>query len=160
MTHFVVLVISLFAFWLLLSGFWDNSLLIFLGLVSSIFATWIETRCRKTSPLIFDIKFAFRFPLYIIWLCGQIWKANIDTAKRIWFPTKYPISPSLKKLKVSQSTDMGKTVYANSITITPGTVSMDIEDNTITVHALALESIKDLEAGTMDKKVTQLESSK
>lgn len=158
MLHFIFLVISLFSFWLLLSGFWDNVLLLGLGLLSSLFAAFIGVKIKQHNEFKLDLGFFFRFPKYLVWLIGQIWAANVDTAKRIWFPDKFPISPTISKLKTTQATSFGRTVYANSITITPGTVSIDIDDNILTVHALSHLSIEELERGEMDARVTKLES--
>ena len=159
MFHYLVLTFSLFLFWLLLSGYWDNSFLVIVGLACALFVGWLERKLRQNA-ISFDAKFAFLFPFYLVWLAWEIWKANIDTAKRIWLPHKFPISPSVAHLKMSQKTDMGKTVYANSITITPGTISIDMHNNTIIVHALAEEAIEDLQTGVMDKKITKLETVK
>ncbi len=159
MFHYTVLTFSLFLFWLLLSGLWDNSFLVLMGIVCALFAAWLEKILRQDT-LTFDAKFAFLFPTYLVWLAWEIWKANVDTAKRIWLPGKYPISPTLDRLKMTQKTDIGQTVYTNSITITPGTISIDMEDDTVIVHALAAESIEDLKAGEMDRRITQLESKK
>jgi len=62
------------------------------------------------------------------------------------------------KVKASQKTHLGMVAYANSITLTPGTVSVDLrEDGEITVHALTLEAAEDLQAGVMDRRVVRLE---
>ena len=158
MLHFIFLVISLFSFWLLLSGFWNNSLLLILGLLSSLFAAFVGVKIKQQNEFKLDLGFFLRFPNYLIWLIGQIWASNVDTAKRIWLPHKFPITPTISTLKTTQATSFGRTVYANSITITPGTVSVDIDDDTLTVHALSHHSIVELEAGEMDARVTKLES--
>ena len=158
MLHFIFLVISLFSFWLLLSGFWNNTLLLVLGFISSVFAAFIGAKIKQQNEFSLDLGFFLRFPKYLIWLIGEIWTANVDTAKRIWLPEKYPITPTISKLKTTQATNFGRTVYANSITITPGTVSVDIDDDVLTVHALSHHSIDDLAQGEMDARVTKLES--
>jgi len=93
---------------------------------------------------------------YYLWLIIEIIKANITVVKHIWLGEK-SISPTLKKIKISQQTDMGKVIYANSITLTPGTVAIDLVDNEITVHALLYKDIESLEVGEMDRRVTLLE---
>ena len=160
MMHFFILVISLFTFWMLLSGFWDNTLLLVFGVLSSVFAAFIGLRIKWQNEFKLDLAFFRRFPKYVGWLVYQIYLANIDTAKRILFPKKYPISPTIRMLSMSQSTQFGQTIYANSITITPGTVSIDIENDQVIVHALAEGSIDELELGEMDSRVSALESKK
>jgi multicomponent Na+:H+ antiporter subunit E len=93
---------------------------------------------------------------YYIWLIKQIIQANITVVKHIWL-RKQSISPTLKKIKISQQTDTGKVIYANSITLTPGTVAIDLVNDEITVHALLLKDIESLEIGEMDRRVTMLE---
>ncbi len=160
MHYFVFLTTSLFIFWLLMSGFWHNSLLLLLGILSSIFAAFIGSTIKRHNDLELDLGFCLRLPGYMIWLVGQVWLANVDTAKRIWMPNRYPVTPTIKKLRMSQRTNLGKTIYANSITITPGTVSIDIDDDQVIVHALSRASITELDQGHMDRKVTKLEPRK
>ena len=125
-----------------------------------MFAAYIGLRIKQQNEFKLDLGFFLRFPGYFFWLAGQIWQANVDTAKRIWMPDKYPISPAIRFLKTSQSTGFGQSIYANSITITPGTVSVEMHDDGLTVHALSHHSIEDLELGEMDSRVTRLESGK
>ena len=76
--------------------------------------------------------------------------------KHIWLGNK-TISPTLKTINAGQATDIGKVIYANSITLTPGTVTVNVEGNKFMIHALLKESIEELEAGEMDRRVTRLE---
>ncbi len=93
---------------------------------------------------------------FYCWLVGKIILSNIDVVKRIWLGNK-AISPCVARLPLSQKTDMGKVIYANSITLTPGTVSMDIEGATVLVHALTAENIAELKDGEMNRRVADLE---
>jgi multicomponent Na+:H+ antiporter subunit E len=94
--------------------------------------------------------------LYLPWLLWEILKANVDVAKRILSPS-LPISPRLIKVRASQKRELGRVIYANSITLTPGTVSVRMEDDVITVHALTAEAADGVKTGVMDAKVTKLE---
>jgi multicomponent Na+:H+ antiporter subunit E len=80
----------------------------------------------------------------------------VDVARRILDP-KLPISPRLIKVKATQKRDLGRVIYANSITLTPGTVSVKMDGDEITVHALTREAAEGVETGAMDAKVTRLE---
>jgi len=93
----------------------------------------------------------------MLWLGKEIILANISVAKHVWLGNK-TISPTLATIKISQNSDIGKVIYANSITLTPGTVTVDLVGDQIVVHSLLRESIEALEAGEMDRRVTQLES--
>ena len=93
---------------------------------------------------------------YLPWLIREVAKANIDVAKRIIDP-KLPISPCLFDAPVSQKTDLGQALYANSITLTPGTVSVDLDPNVIRVHALDQGSADGVLEGEMDARVSAVE---
>jgi multicomponent Na+:H+ antiporter subunit E len=95
-------------------------------------------------------------PHYWVWLLIEIIKANIDVARRIIDP-KMPIEPHLFEIPMTQKTDLGRVIFANSITLTPGTVSLDIGNDTILVHALTQAGEDGLATGEMDAKVTELE---
>jgi multicomponent Na+:H+ antiporter subunit E len=91
--------------------------------------------------------------VYWPWLMWQIVLANIDVARRVLSPA-LPISPTLFRVKTSQKSDLGKVIYANSITLTPGTISMDVTGDEILVHALTREAAQSLKEGEMDRRVT------
>jgi multicomponent Na+:H+ antiporter subunit E len=94
--------------------------------------------------------------LYWPWLLWEIVKANWDVAKIIANPS-LPISPTMMRVRASQKTDLGKAIYANSITLTPGTLSVGLEGDEITIHALTRAGADGVVEGTMDRKVTELE---
>ncbi len=83
-------------------------------------------------------------------------RANIDVMRRVLSP-ELPIDPVVKWLPASQTTDLGRVIYANSITLTPGTVSTNVEDGRIEVHALSREGMTALEEGDMDARVQGVE---
>ena len=86
----------------------------------------------------------------------EIIKANFDVAKRVF--SKGPnISPVILEIKSSQKTELGQVIYANSITLTPGTTTMRIDGDTLVVHAVAKEVGADLMQGEMDRRVTVME---
>jgi multicomponent Na+:H+ antiporter subunit E len=96
---------------------------------------------------------------YLPWLLWEIMKANLHVAGRILRP-RMSISPSLVKVRCTQTHDIGRVIYANSITLTPGTVSVDTHGNEITVHALTAEAAQDLLEGSMDRRVTRMEGAR
>jgi multicomponent Na+:H+ antiporter subunit E len=103
------------------------------------------------------VHLTLKLPGYYAWLIKEIFLANLLVVKHIWLGNK-SISPVFATITASQKTEMGKVIYANSITLTPGTVTVNMEDDKFLVHALLRESIKELEAGEMDKRVTLLEN--
>ena len=96
---------------------------------------------------------------YAVWLVKEVIEANFHVARRLLDP-RLPIRPQLIRLKASQSEDLTRVVYANSITLTPGTVSVAIEDDEIVVHALTHSATDEDKSGEMDRRVTQLEGSR
>lgn len=154
--HITSLFISLAILWLLLSGNYTG-LLLSLGFISVFFVTMISLRMELLpydQPETF-----FRFMKYIpygFWLIIEILKSNIDVCKRILNP-RLPINPRWVTIKSSQTSEFGEIVYANSITLTPGTISIDVNYNNIDVHALSESGVDGLETGEMDKRVSQAE---
>ena len=157
MAYVLLLTGSLFGFWLLLSGFWGNSLLLTLGVVSSLLAAYFGWRIEKSDPRLFSLTMLTRLPPYWVWLIGEIVKSNIMVVKSIWWPRRHPISPTLARVSASQQTPLGRTIFANSITLTPGTVAVEIAPADILVHALIHSAAEQLEEGEMDRRVTAAE---
>ena len=93
---------------------------------------------------------------YWPWLAWHV-VADALSVTRIILDPKLPISPTLVRLRTSQKTAVGQVVYANSITLTPGTLSVAIEGDEILVHALTREGAASLEEGGMDRRVAAFE---
>ncbi|MBL4940669.1 MAG: Na+/H+ antiporter subunit E [Colwellia sp.] len=155
MRHTISLFLTLAAFWLFNSGHY-SMLVMSLGLVSIVLVLII---CHKMDVVDQESQPLYLTPQilgYFVWLIKEIIQANITVVKHIWLG-KESISPTFKKIKISQKTDMGKVIYANSITLTPGTVAIDLVDDEIIVHALLYKDFESLEAGEMDRRVSLLE---
>jgi len=157
MLYLVFLTFGLATFWLLMSGFWDNPLLLSFGVVSILLCLFFAWKIEKKFPFHKSISLLPGLPLFWTWLFKEVVIANIDVLKRIWLPEEYPLSPTIRTLPMSQKTRLGKTTYANAITLTPGTISMDVKSNEVTVYGLLKEAVDDLEKGEMDKRVSKLE---
>jgi len=142
--------------WLLWSGHYTPLLLSF-GATSCVIALFIAYRMDALeSTEEHPIRLSLRLFTYIPWLLGAIVKANIDIARRILSPSM-PISPNIVHVEASQHTEVGQAIYANSITLTPGTITLLVRDGTLTIHALTQESAADLKTGDMDRRVTGVE---
>ena len=150
--HSISLGLVLFGVWLLLSGFFEP-LLLGLGVLSCVIVVLIANRMDVIDHEGQPVQLGWRILTYWVWLAVEIVKANLDVARRILDP-KLPIHPVLIRLKASQASELGQVIYANSITLTPGTVTMVVEDGEILVHAVAREMAEDLESGEMDRRVT------
>lgn len=135
----VVLVI----YWLTLSGYFDHTILYVTGALSVICVVWLMSRMKildtETVPYVHGKSIG-----YFFWVFKEIGKANVAVVKAVLSPDM-AISPTLVKVKMNQSTDLGRTVFANTITLTPGTISVDLGEDKILVHAL-LEEMTDANA--------------
>lgn len=149
-------VIILGGFWVINSGMFKPLLLAF-GVASLILVVFIEERMRSKDTESFPLLIpTLRLPGYLLWMVWQIILSNIDVAKRIWLGPS-SISPTIFTLKASQKTEVAKVLYANSITMTPGTVTLFVRDDEFEVHALTKSAAEDLQKGEMDKRVSALE---
>ncbi len=154
--HAASLGILLGLIWLALSGFLEPLLLTF-GILSCLGVVLIAYRMDVIDHEGQPIHLGWRVIVYWIWLAWEIVKSNIDVAKRILDPA-LPISPTMVRVKTTQHSELGEVIYANSITLTPGTVSIILEDKSVLVHAVAREMAVELESGEMDRRVTAIEA--
>ena len=155
MKYTIALAVALLAAWFLWSGYFVP-LLISLGVVSVFIVVVLSRRMNLVDEEGVPFRYLPRLVLYAPWLVWEVVKANLDVAKRVLQPS-LPIHPMLIKVKAGQKSDLGRVIYANSITLTPGTVSVQIEGETITVHALSKEAADGVLTGDMDARVTRLE---
>ena len=153
--RYVFLGLGLFGVWLLWSGHLEPMLLGF-GVFSSVFVMFLWARMERYSGNSNEYRLGLRWIRYGPWLVWQITKANWAVARIILKPS-LPIQPRLMRIKVSQESDLAKVIYANSITLTPGTVTLDIREDQFLVHALTEEAATDLGTGEMDQRVTSME---
>jgi len=152
--------LSMFVLWILLSGQYtvDSLLILVLGLASCAFVVAIALRMKIADREGHPIHLLVPSLRYIPWLLWAIVKSNIDVTRCILNPT-LPISPVLVKIKAGQRSELGQAIFANSITLTPGTVSLDVAGGEILVHALTRESAEEVANGEMDRRVARLEGS-
>ena len=151
-----ILFFILFSLWLLMSGHY-NVLIISLGIISCAFCVYVAKRGKLIDDEGLPIFFMPRLLNYLIWLFKEILKSNLSTAKVI---INGKVEPETFTVKTSQVTDVAKVTYANSITLTPGTVTTKIQKGVFEVHALNSDFGNDVRTNEMDKKVTWLEVKK
>ena len=144
----------LFAFWLILSGHVDPLHLI-LGLVcSALVAVFSYDLLLPDRPCPRRWLRAWRFLLFLPWLLYQIVLANLHVVYLVIFPHK--IRPRIVRFKTSLTSDISKVTLGNSITLTPGTITMDIDDGEFYVHALSDKVARDLLSGDMERRVAHV----
>ncbi|MCD5409334.1 MAG: Na+/H+ antiporter subunit E [Methanocellales archaeon] len=143
--------IVLFSFWIFLSGLLD-AMHLSMGIICSILVALYshDLLIRGSDSIIGRAGILTRFIKYGFWLLFQIFIANIDVARRVLDP-KMPISPGIIKFSSRLKSDVALTTLANSITLTPGTMTMDIIDGDYYVHCLATEHGENLLKGDFEK---------
>ncbi|MAI06486.1 MAG: hypothetical protein CBC47_05100 [Alphaproteobacteria bacterium TMED87] len=148
----------LFIFWLILSGHYTPFLLV-IGIISCVFIVILVVKMEILDDEALPIKFLFSAIKYWPWLFGQIIQSALNVAKIIINPN-LPITPTMIKIKPLQETDVGVVTFANSITLTPGTISVEIDNDNILVHAITRDNAFDLEQGVMNEKCKRFEGKK
>ncbi len=154
--RFATFVLALFVFWLLLSGIYTQ-FLVTAGLGSALAIALLVRRMklldREGFPSHLLVKALFS---YWPWLGWEILKSAWDVSRRILDP-RLPISPTLVEFAPTQRTDLGLVIHANSITLTPGTISVEVAPGRFLVHALTREAAAGLAGSEMDRRCTELE---
>lgn len=146
----------LYLFWLVLSGMFTPFLLA-AGVGSVLGVFLLARRMDLIDHEGFPIHIGWRaFFVYWPWLGKEILNSAWDVSKRILDP-RLPISPTLVEFAPTQRTDLGLVVHANSITLTPGTISVEVQPGRFLVHALTREGAAGLAGSEMDRRCTELE---
>ncbi len=147
----------LFVFWLLLSGHFTPFLVIS-GAVCALLVAWLGTVLGYADEEGIPLELVPRGLLYWPWLVKEAALSALSVARIVVDPA-LPISPQLMRVKTSQKTAVGTTIYANSITLTPGTITVEVNrhDNELVVHALTKAAADGLAEGEMDRRVTVME---
>lgn len=154
MSFFLTFLI-MFSFWILLSGEF-TFILLASGVISSLIVAGLSHDLLIGRINLKErVVHLFRFIKYLPWLMGQIVLANADLVYRTLHP-KMPIDPGLIRIKNIYKTNIGMVTLANSITLTPGTVTIDINDEYFLVHAIAKEPAQGLLEGQMQERVKQI----
>lgn len=136
------------ALWLLLSGHYEPLMICF-GVVSVLFSLYIAKRMGTIDKDSIPIHLLAKLAKFWVVLAGKIFTANVDVTLRILGIR--PVEPQLIKLKLNQCSDLTKVVYANAITLTPGSASLHIEDGYLYVHTISKEGAQELLDGDMAK---------
>jgi multicomponent Na+:H+ antiporter subunit E len=151
--HTISLGVLLFALWLGLSG-QLNAMLVAVGLVSILVILYIAYRMDTIDREIYPAHMTVLLLRFWLFLAREIIIANIDVIRRIFRPGKN-ISPQLFELPLTLKSDVSRVIYANAITMTPGTVSANLDKKTITIHTLSIEAAEDLSSGRMASAVPE-----
>ncbi len=151
-----VLTFGLFCLWLIMSGVY-LPLIIGFGVISSVLCIWIIYRLDLVDKESITQQLRTGSSIrYLFWLTVEIGKADWAVAKVI-LAKQMPSQQRLILVPARQKSDLAKVLFANSITITPGTVTVETESDQLIVHALTDEAADHAALEDMGKRVCQLE---
>jgi len=156
----VALAVLLAAFWLACSGHYsldpEHRLIAYFGVSSCAGVLLLARRMGIVDREAEPVFLLGRLPAYLPYLLREVVLSNLDVARRVLEPGP-PVSPEILDVETTQESELGRVLYANSITLTPGTVSILVHGRKILVHAITREAAAGLETGEMDRRVTRLE---
>ena len=135
MKYALVLVFILATVWFIWSGH-TAPFMLMLGGLSCLIVLWFCGRMGILDPEGVPLHLGLGPLIYAPWLIKEVFKANLNVARRI-LSRPLQIDPSVADVPARQKTEVGRVIFANSITLTPGTVSLDIQNGTIRVYWLA-----------------------
>ncbi|MEO9594282.1 Na+/H+ antiporter subunit E [Rhodopirellula bahusiensis] len=154
------LTVALVATWLFWSGHFDNPFLLGLGALSVLVSLYVSLRMdivdEEGAPAQLGIR---PFVFYAPWLAKEIVESNLAVAKII-LSRKMKLKRNMVTIKSHQKCELGRVILANSITLTPGTVSVQMKGEKILIHGLNLEETEEDMSGEMDERICRLEKSK
>ena len=139
--NFLYLFIFLLAIWIILTNTFQYEELLTGILISFVLTLILSKNYQKLGLPPIGLKRLVYFIIYILVLLKEIIKANFDVAYRVLHP-KMPIKPGIVIIKTGLKQDIAKMILANSITLTPGTFTLDIKGDELLIHWIYVRSIK------------------
>ena len=137
--------------WILLSGH-VGALDLAMGVAASALVTFANRDVEGVSEM---LRWTPRLLAYLPWLLKEIWVANLQVVKLVLDPA-LPIDPVVVRVRTRFSSDFARTTLANSITLTPGTITLDVDGDDFLVHAITAGGGADIVAGGMARRVGRM----
>ena len=156
MMRALFLILLLGVYWALLSGQFHNDFLLAAGGVCIAFTFWMAVRMGLIDDEGVPARYYLRVVLYAPYILWQMLLANWDVLKRVW-SSGMPIDPRLVRVPYSTRGAFVTVTYTNSITLTPGTVTVDVGERELLIHSLTRENEESLLEGDMERQVKRLE---
>lgn len=153
-SRYVILTALLMLAWVLWSGYLEP-LLLGLGVLSSILVVYLNYRMGLTDFHFLERRFLLRLMRYWFWLAREVLRSSLEVTRIVLSP-KLPISPTVAEFETRCSLDLDQAILGNSITLTPGTLTIQIVDGHFVVHALTEAGARDILAGEMERRVAAL----
>ena len=154
MLRAISLLVLLVAAWVLWSGMFQPLLLV-LGAVSCLLTVYLTQRMGYFDNEVFALRFGVRLFAYWAWLAKEVLRSSIEVARVVVNP-RLPISPQIVQIDVTASHPVDQAILGNSITLTPGTIALDVYHGKIQVHCLTEAGAAELKSGEMDRRVAAL----
>jgi len=151
--RFAALLLLLITAWLLWSGIY-TPLLLGLGALSCVLSLYLAHRIRFFNDA-FSLHVILRLPRYWGWLLLEIAKSSFDVARIILNP-HLPISPTVVEFEAISNESVGQTILGNAITLSPGTVTLDVHNGRLQVHCLTREVADGLLSGVINSRTAEL----
>jgi multicomponent Na+:H+ antiporter subunit E len=150
----VLLAILLAAAWLLWSGMF-KPLLLLLGAFSCGLVLLIAYRMRLFDRGVFQLRFMGRLLRFWGWLGREVVRSSLDVTRAVLNP-RLPINPTVAEFDAHCEHPVDRAILGNSITLTPGTLTLSIDGQRFLVHALTEQGAQDLLTGEMDRRISEL----
>lgn len=148
---------TLAVLWLLMSGIFKPLLLV-LGAASLLLVIFVVKRMDQVDNDRTEIRLKpIAFTGYLVWLLVEIAKSNWNVSKLVLLPSA-KLRQHMFSVPYTQKTDLGQVIFANSITLTPGTISVETEPGHFLVHAVDYSADDNLALADMDRRVTAVEA--
>ncbi|MBN2822184.1 MAG: Na+/H+ antiporter subunit E [Coriobacteriia bacterium] len=147
--------LALFAFWLIMTGSLAP-LDVATGAVLAVLLGWWASRSlwREDAPTL-QLKQLPRLLAYIAWLLKEIIVAAVYVAEKVLDP-RMPIEPIIITHRCSMRRDVSRVAFANSITLTPGTLTVDAEGDVFTIHCLSEEFADSIANGALERRIMRV----
>lgn len=153
-SRYVILAVVLMLAWVMWSGYL-KPLLLSLGVFSSLLVVYLDYRMRLQDTHFLDGRFLLRLLPYWGWLAREVLRSSLEVTRIVLSP-KLPISPTVAEFETRCTLALDQALLGNSITLTPGTLTIQIEDGRFVVHALTEDGARDILAGEMERRVAAL----
>lgn len=151
MKHMAGLVFLLSVLWWVLSGY-TYTLVVSLGVVSVLFVAFVAHRMEVIDDDSHPLHLSLRLIRFWLYLLGQVLLSSSHMVRLVLSP-KPDLNPRIVRARIRQDSVLGKVMLGNAITLTPGSVTLDITDNVLEAHAIDEATALDIEKGTFDKRV-------
>lgn len=142
---FVILLLVLFGLWVMLAGT-DSEELIAGGITAFLISLFFSGKASALSDIRFTPKSILYMIIYIPFFIGELIKSNLDVAGRVISP-RLPINPGIVKVKTRLKSPLGRLILANSITLTPGTMTVETEGEYLFIHWIDMKC-EDMDSAT------------